>query len=167
MAMLSFFKLQDGTNKKRIFFLVIMALLLISGALLFNSPGQTQVLTVKFPSGASLKAEVADTPEKLLFGLAFRQMLPPDEAMLYIFGESGPHRVWTKEFQFPVDVIWVDESKIVVHVEKDVPPCSNNPCTWYGPPPNDARYILESNAGFIARENVAVGQQLKFALFIP
>ena len=82
---------------------------------------------MKFTSGAVLKSEVADTPEKLLFGLAFRPVLPEEEAMLYIFGESGPHRVWTKEFQFPVDIIWVDESKIVVHVEKNVPPCFDNP----------------------------------------
>ena len=165
--MLSFLKLQDGTNKKRIFFLVVMALLLISGALLFNSPGQTQLINVKFPSGAVLQSEVADTPEKLLFGLAFRPVLPEDEAMLYIFGDSGPHRVWTKEFQFPVDVIWVDESKIIVHLEKDVPPCSQNPCTWYGPPPQDARYVLEANAGFIDREKVAIGHQVKFTLFVP
>ena len=165
--MLSFLKLPEGTNIKRIIFLVLMALLLISGALLFNSPGQTQVINVKFPNGTLLKSEVADTPEKLLFGLAFRPVLPEEEAMLYIFGESGPHRVWTKEFQFPVDIIWVDESKIVVHVEKNVTPCIDNPCTWYGPPPNDARYILEANAGFIAREKVAVGNQLKFTLFIP
>lgn len=144
-----------------------MALLLISGALLFNSPGQTQVINVNFPSGAVLKSEVADTPEKLLFGLAFRPVLPEDEAMLYIFGESGPHRVWTKEFQFPVDIIWVDESKIIVHLEKDAPPCSDNPCRWYGPPPNDARYVLEANTGFISREKVAIGNQLKFTLSIP
>lgn len=144
-----------------------MAFFLISGALLFNSPEQTQALNVKFPDGAFLKAEIADTPEKLLFGLAFRPVLPEDEAMLYIYEESGLHRVWTKEFKFPVDIIWVDESKIIVHLEKDVPPCFKSPCTWYGPPPNDARYIIESNAGFIARENVAVGQQLKFALFVP
>jgi len=165
--MLSFLKLQDGTNKKRIFFLLLMALLLISGSLLFNSPGQTQVINVNFPGGAVLQSEVADTPEKLLFGLAFRPSLPEGEAMLYIFGESGFHQVWTKEFQFPVDIIWVDESKIVVHLEKNVPPCTDNPCTWYGPPPNDARYVLETNEGFIAREKVTVGNQLKFTLFIP
>ena len=125
--MIPFFGSQDGTNKKRIIFLLLMALLLISGALLFNSPGQSQVINVNFPSGGVLKSEVADTPEKLLFGLAFRPNLPEGEAMLFIYGESGPHKVWTKEFQFPVDIIWVDESKIVVHVEKDVPPCSEIP----------------------------------------
>ena len=165
--MLSFLQGKGVPNKKRIFFLLVMALFLISGALLFNAPEQTQVININFPGGGVLKAEVADTPEKLLFGLAFRPSLPENEAMLYIFGESGPHRVWTKEFQFPVDVIWVDESKIVVHLEKDVLPCSENPCTWYGPPPNDARYILETNAGFIDREKVVVGNQLKFALSIP
>ena len=87
--------------------------------------------------------------------------------MLYIFGESAPHRVWTKEFQFPVDIIWVDESKIIVHVEKDVPPCFDTPCPWYGPPPNDARYIIESNVGFITREKVVIGDKLKFTLSIP
>jgi len=164
--MLSFFKLQDGTNKKRIFFLLLMALLLISGSLLFNSPGQTQVINVNFPSGGVLKSEVADTPEKLLFGLAFRPSLPEGEAMLYIFGESGLHKVWTKEFQFPVDIIWVDESKIVVHLKKNVPPCPDYPCPWYGPPPNDARYVLETNVGFIAKENVKVGNAVKFTLVI-
>ncbi len=165
--MLSFLKLQDGTNKKRILFLLLMALMLISGALLFNSPGQTQVINVKFPSGVILKSEVADTPEKLLFGLAFRPSLPADEAMLYIFGESGPHRIWTKEFRFPVDIIWVDESKFIVHVERNVPPCSDDPCPRYGPPPNDARYILDANAGVIDQANIAVGDQVKFTLFIP
>ncbi len=164
--MLSFLKLQDGTSKKRILFLLLMSLMLISGALLFNSPGQTQVINVKFPSGAILKAEVADTPEKLLFGLAFRPSLPAGEAMLYIYGESGPHRIWTKEFQFPVDIIWVDESKFVVHVERNVPPCSDDPCPRYGPP-NDARYILDANAGVIEQANIAVGNQLKFILSIP
>ena len=164
--MIPFLKSQDGTNKKRIFFLLVMALLLISGSLLFNSPGQTQVINVKFPSGAFLKAEVADTPEKLRFGLAFRPNLPEGEAMLHIFGESGLHRVWTKGFQFPVDILWVDESKIVVHLEKNVPPCSDRPCIGNGPPRNDTRYILVTNEGFIAREKVAVGNQLKFILFI-
>lgn len=165
--MIPFFGSQDGTNKKRIIFLLLMALLLISGALLFNSPGQSQVINVNFPSGGVLKSEVADTPEKLLFGLAFRPNLPEGEAMLFIYGESSPHKVWTKEFQFPVDIIWVDESKIVVHVEKDVPPCSDDPCPRYDPQSNDARYVIESNAGFISRGNVAVGNKLKFTLVIP
>ena len=32
------------TNKKRIIFLVLMALLLISGAMLFNAPKQSEII---------------------------------------------------------------------------------------------------------------------------
>jgi len=162
----SFLRLKGVADKKRIFFLLVMALLLISGALLFNAPEQTQVININFPGGVALRAEVADTPEKLLFGLAFRNVLPPGEGMVYIFGESGPHRVWTKEFQFPVDVIWVDESKVVVHVVEKAPPCIESRCPWYGPPPRDARYIIEANAGFVEQANVAIGSQLTFTLFV-
>jgi uncharacterized protein len=166
MTMLPFFSFKGVGDKKRIFFLLVMALLLMSGALMFNTPEQTQVINVNFPGGTVLKAEVADTPEKLLFGLAFRNVLPSDEGMLYIFEESGPHRVWTKEFQFPVDVIWVDESKVVVHVVEKALPCFESQCPWYGPPPQDARYVIEANAGFVDKANVEIGTQLKFTLFM-
>jgi len=164
--MLSFLQFKGAADKKRIFFLLVMALLLISGALFFNAPEQTQVININFPGGTALRAEVADTPEKLLFGLAFRNVLPPGEGMVYIFGESGPHRVWTKEFQFPVDVIWVDESKVVVHVVEKAPPCIESRCPWYGPPPRDARYVIEANAGFVEQAKVAIGSQLTFTLFV-
>ena len=159
-----FLKSKEQLSKKRLIFLIAMALLLMTGALLFNAPQQTQVIEVQFPNGARLQAEVADTPEKLLFGLAFREFLPENEGMLFIFDTSGPHRIWTKGFQIPVDIIWVDESKQVVHLVKGAEPCSQDPCPFYGPPPENARYIIQTNVGFIRREGVTSGTELKFAL---
>ncbi|MCA9471440.1 MAG: DUF192 domain-containing protein [Nitrospira sp.] len=156
--------LQGLPNKKRILFLVLMSLLLISGALLFNRPEQTKEIHVSFPSGRVVRAEVADTPEKLLFGLAFRNQIPDDGGMLFIFEESSLHQVWTKEFRVPVDIIWIDESKKIVYIVEEAPPCSGDPCTWYGPPPEHARYVLETNAGFVKEARVEQGMQLKFIL---
>jgi len=160
------FIFQRQPGKKRLIFLVVMSLFLISGALLFNRPEQTQVIHVTFPNGTVLEAEVANTPEKLLFGLAFQDDLPPNKGMLYIFDQSAPHRVWTKGFRIPVDVIWVDESKLVVHVVEAVEPCSQDPCPWYGPPSQNARYVIEANAGFAKRQGVVPGTKLKFILRI-
>jgi len=162
--MFSLLSSKGQPNKKRLFFLIVMSLLLISGALLFNRPEQTQVIHVSFPNGTVLEAEVANTPEKLLFGLAFQDNLPPNKGMLYIFDQSAPHRVWTKEFRIPVDVIWVDESKLVVHVVEGADPCSQDPCPWYGPPPQNARYVIEANAGFAKRQGVVPGTKLTFTL---
>ncbi|RMH38313.1 MAG: DUF192 domain-containing protein [Nitrospirae bacterium] len=161
--MILFIAPQGEPSKKRLIFLLVMSFFLVTGALLFNAPEQTQVIHVSFPTGAVLRAEVADTPEKLLFGLAFRESLPPDAGMLYIFPESAPHRVWTKQFKIPIDVIWVDESKHVVHVIKRVEPCQADPCPWYRPPDN-ARYVIEANAGFVDREGIVPGMKLKFTL---
>jgi uncharacterized protein len=157
-------KREKPLNKKRIIFLILMALLLISGAMLFNAPKQSEVIEVRFPSGARLQAEVADTPEKLLFGLAFRENLPEDVGMILLFEESGLHKVWTKGFKFPVDLIWVDESKQIVHVLEGAQPCIDDPCPWQGPPPENARYILEVGKGFIQRAEAVVGTELVFAL---
>lgn len=151
-------------NKKRIIFLILMALLLVSGAMLFNAPKKSEIIEVRFPSGAKLQAEVADTPEKLLFGLAFRPGLPEDEGMIFLFEKSGPHKVWTKQFQFHVDLIWVDESKQIVHMKESAEPCKEDPCPWHGPPPKNARYIIEANSGFIQKSEATVGSELVFAL---
>lgn len=159
-----FLKSKEQLSKKRILFLFAMALLLITGAMLFNAPPQTQIIEIQFPSGARLLADVADTPEKLLFGLAFREFLPKNEGMLFIFDKSDAHRIWTKGFQIPVDVIWVDESKQVVHLVKGAEPCSQDPCPFYGPPPQNARYIIQTNVGFAQREGVVAGTELTFAL---
>ena len=148
----------------RIVFLVVMALLLVSGAMLFNTPHQTEIFQINFPNGVALQGEVANTPEKLLFGLAFREGLPPDGALLLIYDESGPHTVWTKAFQMPVDLIWVDESKHIVHLVRDAEPCNEDRCPRFGPPPENARYIIETSAGFIQKANVQVGHELTFAL---
>ena len=157
-------KREKPLNKKRIIFLVLMALLLISGAMLFNSPKQSEIIEVRFPSGAKLQAEVADTPEGRYFGLAFRDSLPEDVGMIFLFDESGPHKVLTGGFKFPVDLIWVDESKHIVYVKEAAPPCMENPCPWYGPPPKNARYVIEANTGFVQKSEATVGTELVFAL---
>ena len=152
------------TNKKRIIFLALMALLLISGAMLFNAPKQSEIIEVRFPSGAKLQAEVADTPEKLLFGLSFREGMPDNEGLSFLFEKSVLHKVWTKGFKFYVDLIWVNESKHVVHVKEAAEPCKEDLCPWHGPPPENARYVIEGNSGFIQKAEVELGEKLVFAL---
>jgi uncharacterized membrane protein (UPF0127 family) len=152
------------TARQRVLVLVALATLLLVGSWYLSNPRDTDTIIVTFPSGKQVEAEVADTPEKLLFGLAFRDGLPPDGGMLYIFDASGRHRMRTKGFKIPVDMIWVDESKHIVHAVEHAPPCPADPCPLYGPPPEDARYILQTDAGFIRRERVEPGMALKFTL---
>lgn len=151
-------------RKKRIIMMVLLALLLMSASVFLVERKESSVIVVTFPSGVELEAEVADTPEKLLFGLAFREALPPGEGMLYIFEQNGMHRMTTKEYRFPIDILWVDESHHVVHMQEQAEPCAKDPCPLFGPPPEEARYVIQAESGFIKKAGVAKNDELKYAL---
>lgn len=155
---------KSSPKQSRVFVLLVLSLVLIAGSLFLTGRKDTDTIIVTFPSGKEIEAEVADTPEKLLFGLAFRDGLPPDSGMLYIFETSDRHRVRTKGFKIPVDMIWVDESRHVVHLVESADPCPQDPCPLYGPPPENARYVIQTAAGFLEQERLAPGAELKFTL---
>ena len=106
-------------KKKRIITLILLAILLLSLSTFLMQQDETKTIIVTFPNGTKLEAEVADTPEKLLFGLAFQQALPPNGGMIYIFEATGAHRVTTKEYRFPIDMIWIDESRHVMQLTEN------------------------------------------------
>lgn len=151
-------------KKKRITTLVLLAILLISVSLFLVERKESSIIIVTFPNGRELETEVADTPEKLLFGLAFRETLPPNSGMLYIFESTGPHRITTKEYRFAVDVMWIDESHHIVRMMENVPPCQREPCPWYGEGPEPVRYVIQTDAGFIKQIGVTTGMELKYTL---
>jgi uncharacterized membrane protein (UPF0127 family) len=151
-------------KKKRITTLVLLAILLMSVSLFLVERKDSSIIIVTFPNGRELETEVADTPEKLLFGLAFRETLPPNSGMLYIFESTGPHRITTKEYRFPVDVMWIDESHHIVHMMENVPPCQREPCPWYGEWPEPVRYVIQTEAGFIKQIGITAGMELKYTL---
>lgn len=151
-------------KKKRIITMILLAILLMSVSVFLVERKESSIIVVTFPSGAEVEAEVADTPEKLLFGLAFRDGLPPNGGMLYIFEENGLHRVRTREYRFPIDILWVDESHHVVDMLEHAEPCPKDPCPFYGPPSEPARYIIQTESGFLKRAGVAKGDELKYVL---
>lgn len=155
---------ESEQRRKKIVTLVLLVMLLVSVSLFLGGPKESEIIIVEFPNGKTMETEVASTPEKLLFGLAFREGLPAGTGMLYIFESTGLHRVQTRQFRIPVDMVWVDESHHVVHLLEQVPPCVQDPCPLYGPPPEPVRYLIEAEAGYVRREGITTGMELKFTL---
>jgi uncharacterized membrane protein (UPF0127 family) len=148
---------------KRIIMLVLMAIFLMSASFFLVERNEATIIIVSFPNGHELETEVADTPEKLLFGLAFRETLPANSGMLYIFESTGQNHLWTKEYHFPVDVMWIDESHQIVGLKENVAPCREDDCPKYSSP-EPVRYALQTEAGFIKREGITIGLELKYTL---
>ena len=79
----------SGDKKKRIIMMALLAILLMSVSMFLVPREEGKTIIIAFPNGVEIEAEVADTPEKLLFGLAFHDALPPDGGMIYIFESTG------------------------------------------------------------------------------
>lgn len=108
---------------------------------------------------ACLKLELATTPQAHTQGLSGRASLPPDRAMLFVFGLQDRHCFWMKDMRFPLDIVWLNQDKQVVHIETDVRP-ETYPQTFC--PSDEALYVLELNAGKAAAGNIVVGDTLRF-----
>jgi len=97
-------------------------------------------------NGKVLSLEIADSPEERRVGLMFRDPLPENHGMLFVFGREQAYSFWMMDMRFSLDIIWIDSNGIVVHIENNVPPCSRA-CPSYQPNVS-ALYVLEVNAGF-------------------
>jgi uncharacterized protein len=164
MVMASLPASDRGQKKKRIVTLALMAIFLMSASYFLIERKEETIIIVSFPNGREIETEVADTPEKLLVGLAFREALPANSGMLYIFESTGQNHIWTKEYRFPVDMMWVDESHHIVGLKENVAPCLEDDCPKYSSSPEAVRYVIQTEAGFIKREGITIGLELKYTL---
>ncbi len=109
------------------------------------------------------RVEIADNGNKRMRGLQHRAQLPADAGMLFIFPESGRHAFWMKDALIPLDMIWLDSSRKVVHIETGAQPCSGDICPNYTPSMS-ALYVLELNAGQVKKNGIKLGDQAKYRL---
>jgi uncharacterized protein len=116
---------------------------------------------VVFPNGSSVGVEVVADPATRAQGLMFRPALSDDRGMLFLFPEPGRHSFWMKNTLIPLDILWIDDRRAIVHIERDVPPCRADPCPSYGPD-RAASHVLELAAGQADARGLGVGDVLEY-----
>lgn len=119
--------------------------------------------TAVYISDVGLLADIADTPEKKSLGLGVRESMGEGEAMLFPFDVEGRHSFWMHGMKFPIDIIWLDSDKTVIHIEHNLQPCTPLDCPSYLPD-EDATYVLETVAGFSERHGIVDGTEAEFNL---
>lgn len=66
----------------------------------------------------TIVAEVVSKPADREKGLSGRTHLGINEGMLFAFETAGFHSFWMKDMQFPIDIIWVNDARIVGVTER-------------------------------------------------
>ncbi len=113
--------------------------------------------------GRTFSVEIADTQEKHMLGLMFRDSMPQDHGMIFIFQDESPRSFWMKNTRIPLDIMYFDKNLKLVSISADTPPCRVSRCPAY-PSIAPAKYVLELNAGMASSLGVGVGDKLKLDL---
>lgn len=109
--------------------------------------------------GKSFKVEIADTQEKQALGLMFRDSMPADEGMIFIFPNEAPRSFWMKNCRIPLDIMYFDKELKLVSISANTPPCKVSRCPSY-PSKAPAQYVLELNAGTASLLGIGIGDKL-------
>ena len=104
-----------------------------------------------------VEATLAITPAERQQGLSDTPYLPTNVVKVFIFSEADELSFWMKDMQYPIDIIWVDAEARIVDIHEHVAP-ETYPDTFS--PSKPARYVIETNAGFVAEHDIAIGTQV-------
>jgi uncharacterized membrane protein (UPF0127 family) len=109
--------------------------------------------------GEIIRVELALTREEQIQGLSDRESLCPDCGMLFIFPERQVRSFWMKNMLFSIDIVWIDNNKIV-KIDRDLQPEGEKPEHNYSSiMPVDT--VLELNAGYCDLHNIKEGDRVE------
>jgi len=112
--------------------------------------------------GQRFDVEIADTEPARERGLMFRESMPADHGMLFLFDDNAVRTFWMKNCRMPLDILYFDEKYKLVSVQQRVPACRSEPCPVY-PSEGAAKYVLELNAGVADKLGVKPGDEIKLS----
>lgn len=138
---------------------VVVALLVVVAALwtVVGVTTQDEGSPLLHAGNRTYTLEVAVDATQHAKGLGGRESLPHDAGMLFVFDMPGAYCFWMKDMQFAIDIIWLDDTYKVVHLEQNVSP-KTHPSSFC--PTQQARYVLELNAGEAKRSGISQGKTL-------
>ena len=142
-------------------FVLIVAQLLSFAAVSQEMMRVEQVTIVTAHSSTIFSAEVADTDSTRERGLMFRQVMPPDQAMLFDVGTPRPIAMWMKNTYVALDMVFVRQDGTIAAIAENTVPKSLDTIGVQEP----VRGVIELAAGTAKRIGLAKGDHVMGSLF--
>jgi uncharacterized membrane protein (UPF0127 family) len=151
--------------------------IVVFGLMAIPAPGRAQsscgdaaapYAEVQIDTYPRLDLELARTPQEHEVGLMYREFLPPDSGMLFVYQAQSSEGYWMYHTLIPLSIAWIDRNGTIVDIQ-DMPRLEdpNNvqeaSQTVYTPAA-PYWYALEVNEGWFVQHGVGVGQQMVFCL---
>ena len=91
----------------------------------------------------------------------FRESLPENQGMLFVFESPGIHSFWMRNTLIPLDILWLDGENRVIDLIS-APPCREMPCPSHLPKA-EALQAIELNSGTAAKFGIEKGSLLEIS----
>jgi uncharacterized protein len=122
---------------------------------------QTQLPRARLQAGMYLiDVQVASTPEQRSTGLMWRQEMPANEGMLFVFEQPAPQCFWMKNTLLPLTAAFVADDGTIVNLADMKPQTTDSHCSS-----QPVRFVLEMNQGWFARRGIGAGYRLSGPAF--
>lgn len=108
----------------------------------------------------TIRAVLADTDPARKQGLLGWNKITDDLGMLLDFLLPGQYAIHMQGMKFPIDAIWMDSEGNIKLIYQEIQPNSGQIYPSMFP----CRYCLEVKAGFCKRNQITIGQKVKFIL---
>ena len=135
-------------------FAALAALALTQSALALSPPARLPIKTITVGKHM-VQAELAISPADRAQGLMFRESMPANHGMLFMFEETAGHCFWMRNTPLPLAIGFFDESGVLINTLEMKPFDESPQC-----PTKPARYALEMNTGWFAKNAVKAGAKL-------
>lgn len=123
------------------------------GQVTFISPDSNQKETIL--------VEIAEDDYSRANGLMFREDLPENQGMLFIFEEEKHQYFWMKNTPVSLDMIFVNNDNKVVNIQKYTVAYSTRSYESDGP----ALYVIEVVAGYSDKYGIETGWSIEWKRF--
>jgi hypothetical protein len=153
---------------KKTSLLLIVSLLLCGRASALSVPSGASSAKLVLPDGFSVKAELALTPETQEKGLMFREELPRDRGMLFVFARLELRSFWMKNTFIDLDMVFLDAGLKVIKVFHRVPrSTAGQPEEEVARVSAPAACVLELPAGAARAHRIKPGSKIKISFPAP
>lgn len=137
---------------------IVILLVLLTGM----AVAETKFISL-FIGDQEFNVEIADTQQKQILGLMYRDSIPDSYGMLFTYHNEDTRSMWMKNCRIHLDLVFLDKNREVVDLYINVPPCKNDPCASYISR-RRAQYVLELRGNRAKELNLKIGDSIFFVL---
>ena len=129
--------------------IIIILILIISFFVFLDNTKKTKPQKICCNNNC-FKLEIADTDASRQLWLMYRESMPDNNWMLFVFDEVWAHSFWMKNTLIPLAWIRLDSDLKIVDIIQ-MNPCKTDECPSYTPN-YEAQYVLEINQWLISEK---------------